>query len=336
MSFINECSTIIRRSSKEMFNFCSQKSLYYNYFDMNGDLVFSNNIINKSLNFTDYYFTLDFNDDIYGIYKDDSLKMFEISNKNNKFSTYDVLTYDNNNFDVLFPSVKKLNNTTHIFYYVMSNNSSNTCALFHHYNDGTSWVENKIDFIDFIVLNNYVVSWTLDSPTIFFLNLVNGYEEVFFSRFVKDSLTWTNPVQITNSNKNKVYLSILKDDMNFYHISFCENIDNGYSIKYINGYITDKSFSLISSTYVTGPSACMFPSFIKHSSTLYIMWVNFNRLNTSYSNDLGKTWSEHEIDEFSVEEDFTRALFFSNYKEDISYSVSSVFTSINDIAILGF
>ena len=54
------------------------------------------------------------------------------------------------------------------------------------------------------------------------------------------------------------------------------------------------------------------------------MWVNFGKLYTSFSEDLGKTWSDPKIDEFSLEENFIRANFYSNYKEDLSYTVLEV------------
>ncbi len=42
MSFINKCSTIIRRSSKDMFYIHLDKGISYNYYDKNNELVFSN------------------------------------------------------------------------------------------------------------------------------------------------------------------------------------------------------------------------------------------------------------------------------------------------------
>ena len=169
-----------------------------------------------------------------------------------------------------------------------------------------------------------------------YFNLVNGCEEVFFSRFNSSTLSWSNPCQITNSNKNKLYLSVLKDSMNFYHLTFCECIDNGYAVKYMNGYLNENKLDIGTSIYVSGPSTCIYPSLVKQKSTIYLMWVNYNKLYTSISNDLGKTWSEHEIDETSIDEDFCRARFLSNYSGDLSYNLTSIFTVNDDITIIGF
>ncbi|SCH31461.1 MULTISPECIES: hypothetical protein [unclassified Romboutsia] len=337
MSFINKCSTIIRRSSKDMFFITFDKDISYNYYDKNNEFLFSKKLIrNNSIDSANCFFNLDKFDNVYGIYNDGALKILTSQSGSSNFTQKELLKYNSKKFGICFPYINITRNDTHILYYVYNHNSANTCALFHHFKHNDVWTENKIDFINHIILDNFIVIWSYDSPSVFYFNLVNGIEEVFLSRFNKSTLTWSSPVQITNSRKNKIYLNVLKDSMNFYHLTFCENLDNGYSVKYLNGYLNDTSFDTDISTYITGPSTCMYPSFLKKDSTLYLMWVNFGKLHTSYSKDLGKSWSEHEIDEYSVENDFMRANFFSNYKDDLPYNVNTVFTSIDDVGILGF
>ena len=122
--------------------------------------------------------------------------------------------------------------------------------------------------------------------------------------------------------------------MNFYHLTFCESIDNGYSVKYMNGYLNENKLDISTSIYVSGPSTCIYPSIVKQNSTIYLMWVNSNKLYTSISNDLGKTWSEHQIDETSIDERFCISKFLSNYPDDFSYNLTSVFTIDDDITII--
>lgn len=336
MGFINECSTIIRRSKKDMFNFHLNKNFGYDYFDKNENLISSNTILNQKLDFTKYYLTLDYDDSLYGVYIDNGIKLININQNSSSFSTKNLLTYNNTKFDIAFPYIKRINIDFHLLYYVYSNNYSSTCALIHHHNHNGMWTENKIDFIDNIVLNNFCVLWTQDCPIVFYLKLINNCEEVFLSRYNVNTLTWSKPIQITNSKKNKIYLSVLKDSMNFYHISFCENVDNAYAVKYINGYLMENKLDVNVSKYITGPSSCMYPNIIKHQSDIYLMWVNYNRLYTVISKDFGKSWSECEIDEFSMEEEFTRSMFFSNYQSDKDYKVTSVFTTTDTIGIIGF
>ena len=336
MSFINKHSTIIRRSDKEIFKFYIDNNIKLNHYDKYNNLI-SSNILNNlnGMDFTNCSFCLN-NDDIYGIYKDNSLKMLHIPKGSSNISKKDIFSFDSNKFDILFPYINVVNNSIHILYYVYNNSSTNTCALFHHYYNNGIWTENKIDFINHIILDNFTVLWIQNAPIVFYLNLVNGCEEVFFSRFNNSTLSWSKPSQITNSNKNKLYLSVLKDNMNFYHLAFCECIDNGYAVKYMNGYLNEDDLDVSNSIYVSGPSTCIYPSIVKENSNIYLMWVNYNKLYTSTSIDVGRTWSEHEIDEASLDEDFCRCKFLSEYSDDLSYNLTSIFTINDDITILGF
>lgn len=337
MSFINKYSTIIRLSNKEILNIYNDNNLKFEYFDRNKNLLYSNTISNSSnLDFTNSYFNLSQDDNIYGIYKNNSLNLIEVKNKGSEIIKKEILTYNYKKFDVVFPYIKILNNDIHILYYVYNNNSSNTCALFHHYNKNKIWIENKIDFINHIVLDSFKVLWINNSPIVFYFKLINGYEEVFSSRFNNSTLSWSNPIQITNSGRNKLYLSVLKDSMNFYHLTFSEKIDNGYSVKYINGYLNEYKLDINISSYISKPSTCRFPNLIKYKSNLYLVWVDHEKLYSCSSSDFGKTWSNPIIDNFSLDEDFTRANFISNYKDDLNYNVTNVFTISNKIDIIGF
>ena len=335
MSFINKYSTIIRFSNKEMLNIYSDNDIKFEYFDKNKNLLCSNSIPNSSyLDFTNSYFNLNSDDSVYGIYKNNSLNLVEIKNNGNEILKKEILNYDYKRFDILFPYVKILDNNIHILYYLYEKNSFNTCTLFHNYNKNNTWIKNKVDCIDHIILDNFKVFWIDNTPIVFYFKLINGYEEIFCSKFNSSTLDWSCPIQITNSSKNKLYLSILKDYKNFYHLTFCENINNGYAVKYINGDLKENKFDVNISSYASSPSTCRFPNLIKYKSDLYLTWVNHEKLYTCKSFDLGKTWSNPTIDNVSLNKNFTRANFLSNYKEDLNYNISDIFTISNKIDII--
>lgn len=337
MSFINERCAIIRRSDKDMFYmYLGNDGLYYNYYDADGCIVHKGKLISDmDLDFTKYSFSLDKDDNIYCIYCDNSLQILECKNNSFIFTKTEYITYNYKKFGVAFPYVKYIENNPHIFYYVFNNNSNNTCALFHHYKHDDYWIENKIDFINTIMLDNFTVLWNEVAPTIFYLNLVNGCEEIFSSRFNLGTFTWSEPVQITNTGHNKLYLNVIRDSINFYHFCFCEYENNGYLVKYINGYLNEKKFNLKTLAYLSEPSTCIYPSLVKVDSKLYVSWVNFNKLFTSSSTSCGTSWSKPIIDEFSKDDKFIRSTFFSNYKDDLKYNVSHVFSTLDDVGILG-
>lgn len=337
MSFINKRCAIIRRSDKDMFYmYLSNDGLYYNYYDVKGNIVHRDKLISDmDLDFTRYSFSLGKNNNVYCIYCNKYLQVLECKDNSYVFTQKESITYNYKKFGLVFPYVKYIEDKPHIFYYVFNNSSTNTCALFHHYKHNDYWIENKIDFINHIVLDSFTVLWNESVPTVFYFNLVNGCEEIFSSRFNLGTFTWSEPLQITNSGKNKLYLSCIRDSLNFYHFCFCENNGNGYAVKYMSGYLNENKFNLDTSSYLCQPSTCMYPSIVKVDNILFVSWVNFNKLFTSSSKDCGKLWSKPTIDEYSTEDEFSRSLFYSNYEDDLKYNISHVFSTINDVGILG-
>ena len=165
--------------------------------------------------------------------------------------------------------------------------------------------------------------------------LKTSYNNIFTKKIYILLLLIFVDTQVTNSGYNKLYLSAIRDNINFYHICFCEYENNGYIVKYINGYLSENKFNLKTSSYLSEPSTCMYPELIKNNSKLLLSWVNYNKLFTCTSTNDGLTWSKPNIDEYSLEDNFIRSTFYSNYKDDLEYNISHVFSTLNDVGILG-
>ncbi|MFI3209668.1 MAG: hypothetical protein R3Y64_01240 [Peptostreptococcaceae bacterium] len=334
MSFINNFSTIIRKSNEEIIHIYEDGKLHLNFFDENNYMT--NNKILDHLNQVDSsycHFSLIKDDTVYGIFKDEALKMIEIDE--NKISTKTILSYNNYKYDILYPYINLINNEIHIFYYVFDNKSNTNCMLIHHHYKNDYWRETRIDKVSLKVINNYEVVVLNEGPMVFYMSTVNSVEEIFCSKFNYNTLRWSKPQQITSSGKNKIYLSVLEDN-NVFHITFCENENSCYSVKYINGRLDAKeNFNLDISSFVSPPSACIYPSILKEEDTISILWVDFNKIYKAVSNDFGRTFGEITVDDFSANENFSMSKFLSNSSKDMSYKSSNVFSLYKDISILG-
>lgn len=336
MAFINSFSSVIRKSNKEIVHIFENNGIDFNFYDKNNDLIKKAHINSKNpIDCSNCYFSLSKNDSIYGVYNEDVLKILEIKNNSQKILMKEIIEYNPNKFDILYPYIQVLNDKIHIFYYLFDNKSNTTSKLFHQYNKNGIWKKSKIDFIYSSILNNFEISFVNDTPIIFYLNTVGENEEIFFSKFDKTKLKWSRPFQITNSKKNKLYLGVLFDKETF-HITFCESEDNLYCVKYINGNIDSKNnFNLNIYSFVSSPSICMFPNIIKENNDISILWVDFNKLFKSTTSNFGKTFTEPVVDEFSIQEDFCKSKFMSNYKNDFNYKSSNIFTIYKDFSIIG-
>lgn len=335
MSFLNECYCVLRKSNKDMIVVHDYSGINYSLFVNSDTSTFCKKLTSFPIDFTNYYFYINSNDDIYGIFNDTKINIVKFNTLTNEFNTLTTIEYDYKNFSLNFPYIYILDNDIHIIYY-LTNKSYPTTVLFHHYRHNNKWIENKIDFINTPILDNFTVFFNNDTPTIFYLKDINGVTQILSSVFNISTCTWSTPIQITNSVSNKVYLSIVKDYLNFYHVAFSESHKNGYCVTYINGYLNSDSFKTTLYKSLNKPSDSSFTTLIKHEDTLRIMWVENKILYTSTSCDLGNYWSDYVEDEFSMSNKFIRSYFKSNYRYDLDYNCSSIFIAKDDISILGF
>ena len=334
MGFFNECSYIIRKSNKDMIYIKSKNKLNYKYLKNSDSIVYSENITLFPIDFSNYYFDIDTNDNVYGIFLDSKINILKLNNGSNRFLPIHTIDYDFKNYTITFPYIKFIDNKIHILYY-LTHKDYPTTILFHHYNNGNEWVENKVDFINLPLLDNFIVYFNENTPTVFYFKEKNEFPQVYCSTFNLNSVNWNNPICMTDSLENKIYLSVLKDKLNFYHITFCESYDSKYRIKYLNGYLNNNEFNENINKFITDESLYLYPSLLKYNSSIFISYVYKNILYTCYSDDLGCNWSESYEDEFSINDKFIRAYFKSNYIPDKDYVSSNVFISKDPFGILG-
>lgn len=325
MSFINKTNILIKKNNNDLY-----------YFDLDKDIVFTkisnktNTLISKKLFDGDYSFVdiwLDTNekDNIYGVINDKKGKILNLTLEKDNVDTHTIIKYDYKNFIIKFPYTKHIENIKHTIYCSINKSIPLLANLIHIYEDDNIFIKNTIDFIDFNILSNFVVAYSNNKPIIFYFKLVDNFEELFVSIFDLNSYSWSNPIQITKSNKNKIYLSVLQDENNNYHIAFSENHDNKYYCKYINISLENNVLKINQESIISKDVMCLFPSIIKKNSTLYIQWVEYFDLFICQSDDFGMNWSKPIIDKNISNKPFIRYQYISD-------NIASIFAPIKHLS----
>lgn len=252
-------------------------------------------------------------------------KILNLNLEKDNVDTHTIIKYDYKNFIIKFPYTKHISNIKHTIYYSINKSIPLLANLIHIYEDDNIFIKNTIDFIDFNILSNFVVTYSNSKPIIFYFKLVDKFEELFVSFFNLNSYSWSSPIQITKSNKNKIYLSVLQDENNKYHIAFSENHNNKYYCKYINLSLENNVLKINQESIISKDVMCLFPSIIKKNSTLYIQWVEYFDLYLCKSDDFGMNWSKPIIDKSISNEPFIRYQYICN-------NITSIFAPIKHLS----
>ncbi|MDR3596485.1 hypothetical protein [Clostridium sp.] len=334
MSFTRRFHTLIQKPNQNIIINSLDTSIKIQNFSLNSNLISSKKIISGKYSFIDVWFDIDEYGNVYGLINAEKNSLMHLYINDKVIIKNTLFKYDYNTFTIAFPYIKTINSSTHIVYYSMENSNLSKCTLVHYYKCKNSWIENKIDITRFHILTNFVVLFENSTPTIFYLNIINGYEELFYSTFDLNNSTWSKPMQITNSRKLKVYLSVIKYNTGIYHITYSENNSNQYYCNYINASIKDDTFTILKDTIISKSIACTFPNILQYNEILYIQWIENHSLYYSFSYNLGATWSEPTIDKASSDYPFNRYIYKSTNNNINTYSIFSSEKSFNILGIL--
>lgn len=336
MAFMRKFHTILQKSNSDICKIDCEDGINLSNYDINFNLISQKKLLNGNFSFLDYWFDISLNDNIYGIVNDKNGLLYSFNTKNNYIIKNKLLKYNHESKFIKFVYIKNISNCTHIIYYSFNISTPYKGTLVHHYKQNHTWHTTIIDEITYNVLTNFVVTYDDNNiPTIFYYNLINGYEEVYFSRFINDSFSWSTPIQITHSKKSKIYLSVIRDSKNVYHIVFSENTYSKYYCTYINGKIDDNSFNAINSSVLSDSVACIFPIVFEFNNSIFVNWIEYQTLYTILSKNSGQTWSKVNILINSYDTPFVCCCYHNNLEYESIFNYFVLYMNENSTNILG-
>lgn len=339
MTFVNNIQTIIRKSNGNILNcYVKDSCLYTREFIYKTGWESPISVIENTKH-NDIDMKIDNTDLIYGIANNIEGKMLYLLSDKKSIYSNKLFEYDKDKYLIKYPYIKRHQNAITIAYYLQDQRNTKEWTIALHYFNSEKWSHNHIYSIKaFPIINPFTIINTNDSINVFYFNLISGKEEIFVRRFSKETRSWTNPIQLTSSNNQKLYLNVLKDDLDFYHITWSEFINQNLVIRYLKGNYKKKGFTTNEVKSLSKPANCSFPTFIKTGKALWCIWIQMNSLYSCYSMDQGNTWSKPIIDKKSQDSNFIRYKFSSNYNQDFeNFNLNNIFgTSYPVMSFLGF
>jgi hypothetical protein len=335
MSFTRKFHTFIKKPHQNIVMKISDSCIEMQNFNSNFDLISSKKIIDGKYSFVETWFDINNDNTIYGVINAEKNSLMHLYINDKVIIKNTLLTYDADLFTIQFPYIKCINSSTHIIYYLINHNDSTKCTLTHYYKAKDSWNKNKIDILGYNILTNFVMLFENSTPIIFYLKIVNGYEELFSSTFNLTNKTWSEPNQITNSRKFKVYLSAILCNDGIYHITYSENNSNKYYCRYIKIYFNKNKLTVLKDTIISETFACTFPNILQYNKTLHIHWIENYSLHYCISYDSGENWNSPAWDQNSSTHPFNCYIYKSNNSNNEQFNCYALFLYDNSLNILG-
>lgn len=335
MSFIKQSSILIKNSSNCLYRICTNNGISFNYIDSDFNVKKNKEISSESSSLSTTYFDIDFNDNIYGLFTEKNKYLNYLHINNSLISKTLILKYNENKYNIKFPFIKRINNMIHIIFYEISKEKAYLSTLVHYYKNNDNWIKSTIDILNYRLVNNFEVIINENSLKIYYFKIIEGYEELFVANYNLDQEKWNIPYQLTSSKKSKVYLSVLEDSKNIFHISYCEKNQNQFYCKYMQLLFKNTIPFIQKDIFLSTKISGTFPNIVKYKNTLYCQWLQYNHLYSTYSIDNGDNWNEIKLCIDSFNSSFTQFLFKSNFNNDKYLNAPKLYSYENSLILLG-
>lgn len=312
MPFKKSFKFLLHKSNNNIILINSNKQTNVDIFNQFFQKISSFTLLNNHCNSLDMCFDIDDEDTIYGIINDKSGTVYFYNINNNLCIGNSIINYNKDLYTLKSLCIKKINTVFHIFFYLCDKKKKNKCSLMHYYLKNSKWIKNTIIPINYKILSNFIIIPQKNLINIFYFNILQGATNLFVSSFDINTEVWSIPKQITKTNNHKVYLSVILDKKDFFHIAFSENINSKYNCFYTKINLSDENIDILQNTAINSSAVSSFPSIIEYNNTLILQWVEYNKLFYCKSPDSGNSWTEPKLLHSSINYDFIRCIYRSN------------------------
>ncbi|MGL5354143.1 MAG: hypothetical protein ACRDA5_12595, partial [Clostridium sp.] len=305
-------------------------------FNTYSKLISKKQLLFGEYTFLDICFDINEDDNFYGILNDKKGAIIYVYGDHKIISKSNFIKYDSDIFEIKSVYIKNMKENVSILYYLLDKSKPYKAKLISHHKICGQWIKHEVDSINYQILTDFKTIIDEKELKVFYFKTIKAHTELFMCYLTLKTGIWSSPIQITNSGKHKVYLSVIMDSNNKYHITYSENKDARYNCMYLNGKMEEDKFIKCDNLIIAETVACTFPCIAQYNNNIYIQWNEYQNVYTSISESYGETWSGSSVVSASLNSNFLRCNYKSNYAHKINVNLNTIFAEENSLDIFKF
>lgn len=189
--------------------------------------------------------------------------------------------------EVVNLNIKVIDKKIHILYITRMPGEEHKYNIHHHYYNGTSWNDFKVEEITAKkVLNPIKV--IKDNNNIL-LSYYRKDNEIVLREFKSEEVEWRKETIISDTEEEKLFLDMIKIK-NIIHITYCEYNRGTLAVRYKGLLDEGGEYEKYLEETISNEGSPSHPNLILFKDKLWISWVELNKIISRYSEDMGQTW----------------------------------------------
>ena len=330
VAFFNQPSLIIHEKEGNLHNFAyMDNQIIYHYFDKDRGRI-KDKIINHMAT-NDFDGGINSFGEIYLVCKN-------VDNRVVLLSSHRDYTHSR----LIVEAEKKAENLSacvvgdniHIFYLEPLDKENRKYRLNYCYDLGEGWINQELDIIHKGDVLNPIQSMVVGNKVfLFYYHVISEVEQIFIKSLDLEGGNWSDPIQLTTSKGNKLYLDALIKNNNEIHLTYCEYEEGNLLVKYQRNKIEGIKNQVLIEEIVSNPGNCQYPTLIYFGEILWISWAEYNYIASRYSEDNGDSWGNIYLWKQSKTEDIVRHRYISDGSD---YKLNYSFGNAQNLSFIGF
>ncbi|SDK55021.1 hypothetical protein [Natronincola ferrireducens] len=338
MGLLKDFEFVIRDTRGKIYNFYLNENKQIEYIVTNNENQWAKKDVLLKKAMVSFSIDIDEKDEIHVVsFSSEGILYYHLFQKN-KWHHQKIVDYSKGSGVVYYPSIKQLQDKLHIFYYFVEKNNENLCNMVHLTKYQEKWTkEDVLDSSYKKLINPFKILTHGESIYVLYASIHQNFNQVYVVSYNNISNQWSEPLQITNSPIDKLYLYGLLDAEKNLHITWSTHLEEGLTVEYIKYPLEEiNEPPMISS--LSEKLNCSFPLLLIYNNALWCVWTQMNKLYACYSTDHGDSWSPPMVRPESQGINFKKYYYKSNYDEEVKGMLSDTLygTLYPKIQFIGF
>jgi len=301
MGFQQSNQTLVKLSNGVLWRFWHTRNKGIQYRILGEDQEWS---IEESLApeaMEDFSLGVDDKDHIHLIYQTKKGEIRYMRYNGSTWSSQVLSTFEPSKHIIRYPTIMATSQKIHVIFAMGTAFNVGLWSLFHYYWNGNAWSQYEICRF---TGGKHIGSFQIDSHEgdihLCYRGMDDHYFQIYYTRFTDNYSIWSTPENISNSQEDCAYPSLLADDEGYIHFCWSALADANMHVYYCKKSLFSLRASSQKAEMISdGFSNCIYPILTIANRRLWALWVQNNQIRGSSWNKEENRWGStkmiHEI-----------------------------------------
>lgn len=297
MGFQQSNQTLIKLSSNVLWRFwhTRNKGIQYRILEEDQDWSTEQSLAPEAME--DFSVGVDDKDHIHLIYQTKKGEIRYMRHNGSTWGSQVLSTFEPSKHIIRYPTILAANQKIHVIFAMGTAFNVGLWSLFHYYWNGNAWSQFEIcRFTGGKHIGSFQIDTYDGDIHLCYRGMDDQHFQIYYTRFTEDYSIWSTPENISNSQEDCAYPSLLADNEGNIHFCWSALADANMHVYYCKKSLFSLRTSSQKAEMISdGFSNCIYPILTITNHRLWALWVQNNQIRGASWYKEGNHWGSPEM-----------------------------------------